>query len=316
MNDAAPLVQATGIQRRFGSVTALAGVDLHLAAGEVVGLLGPNGAGKSTLMKILAGQLPPSAGSIRIDGMDPMAEPLRCRQRIGYCPQDLPLYRDMSVRAYLDHIARLKGIPASARRNQVLQVMQRTDLLPVERRHIHKLSGGNRQRVGLAQALLGDSRILILDEPTAGLDPAQVANFRELIAELAREHSMLLSTHVLAEVEACCSRVVLIDQGRTRLAETVAELRQRTRLLSRLRLRLLHGDRLKDLHDRCAAADWCRDPLPDGDSLLVTVDDAQRPRAIACCQELGGLRECIEERLSLEHVFRELIAQPAEAAGA
>ncbi|MHC5068485.1 MAG: ABC transporter ATP-binding protein [Planctomycetota bacterium] len=304
---AAMLLDARHLAKRYGPFQALHDVSVHLEAGEIVGFLGPNGAGKSTTMKILSGFLAPSSGSAQINGHDLADEPLACRRQIGYLPQELPLYRDMTVAAYLDHVARLKGIAPGQRRNEVVQAIGRADLGEVEKRHIHKLSGGNRQRVGLAQALIGTPPILILDEPTAGLDPAQVANFRDLIRSLAAEHSILLSTHILAEVEACCSRVVVVDRGRDILAESIDDLRRRSRQLRRLRIRVRTGEPA----DLCRLAQdlaWIERSSVDGDAVVIEAAEERRGELVALVEANGGVRELVEERRSLEDVFRDLVA--------
>jgi ABC-2 type transport system ATP-binding protein len=301
------ILAAENLRKIFGSFTALADVSLHLAPGEVVGLLGPNGAGKSTTMNILTGAIAPSGGRAVINGHDLEREPLACRAQIGYLPQEAPLYRDMRVVSYLDHVARLKGIAAGHRRAEVARVVECAHLQEVRRRYIVQLSGGNRQRVGLAQALIGSPPILILDEATAGLDPAQVANFRELLRELATRHSILLSTHIMAEVEACCSRVVVVHRGRVILAAPIEELRRRSRQTTRLRMSVL-GDPAPfaaDLRGRGwttgleVIEGGCRFEAPAG----------RRAELVALAQQHGGLCELVEERRSLEEVFRDLIRE-------
>ena len=223
------ILSATNLCKSFRDFHAVKNMSLHLEAGEIVGFLGPNGAGKSTTMKMLTGHLWADSGTISINGSDPLSAPLLCKQNIGYLPQRLPLYADMTPWAYLDHIARLKNIPRNQRRREIHDAIQACDIEPVSKRPIRTLSGGNQQRVGLAQALLGSPPILILDEPTAGLDPAQIANFRDLLRGLGGKHSVLLSTHILGEVEACCDRVIIVQQGSILLEATVDELKARAR---------------------------------------------------------------------------------------
>jgi ABC-2 type transport system ATP-binding protein len=301
------VVTVQGLAKHFAKFTAVHELDLHLDRGEVVGFLGPNGAGKSTTMKIITGYLAASSGSIDLLGHDPHKEPLACRRLIGYLPQELPLYREMTVRSYLDHVARLKGIPAGERRHECVKAMERANLQEVEKRHIHKLSGGNRQRVGLAQALIGKPPLLVLDEATAGLDPAQVANFRELIRSLASDHTILLSTHIMAEVETCCSRVVMINRGRRLLDESIDALRERAAQRQRVLLHLRDGDQL----DACAAA-LAADPgittvEREGRGLLLDHDAESRGSVVRIAEAHGGVATLTEERLSLEEVFRELV---------
>ncbi len=304
---------ARGLSKRFGAFDALKGVDLELRRGEVVGFLGPNGAGKSTTMKILTGYLAPTSGTATICGHDLAADPLACRKQIGYLPEEAPLYLDMRVDAYLDHVARLKGVARSQRRAAVVRAIERCRLAENAERHIRKLSKGNRQRVGVAQALMGEPPILILDEPTSGLDPAQVANFRDLVKSLAERHTVLLSTHILGEVEATCARVVVVAGGRTVLGEPIAALRARALSRTRLRVRLRSGT-AEALVGALRARDWALDARVDGDDAVLDAPGDRRGELVAQVEAHGGLRELIEERRSLEEVFRDLVAAPAGVA--
>ena len=301
-----PILDAQGLTKHYGPFQALHGVSFSLEAGEVVGFLGPNGAGKSTTMKILTGFVAPSGGSAMIAGHDLRADPLGCRRSIGYLPEELPLYLDMTVSGYLDHVARLKGVSASSRRREVVDAIDAAWLGENAQRHIRKLSKGNRQRVGVAQALLGSPPILILDEPTSGLDPSQVANFRELLKRLAERHTILLSTHILSEVEATCSRVVVVHRGRTVAVETVEVLRQRAAQVTRVNLRLRSGDST-DLRAALATCPWATVVATQADGLSLDADSAHRGELVTLAERHGGLRELVEERRSLEDVFRDLI---------
>ena len=304
----APALTARGLSKRFGSIEALRGVDLNLRRGEVLGVLGPNGAGKSTTMKVITGFIAADAGQVTVCGVEQAADPLRCRQLIGYLPEELPLYPDMRVADYLDHVCRLKGIPGPERRKAVVDAMKRADCAHNEKRRIRGLSKGNRQRVGLAQALLGDPPVLILDEPTSGLDPSQVANFRELVRGLASRHAVLLSTHILGEVDAVCDRVAVIHQGRTVLDTTVGDLRSRAARIARVRVSLRSGDPAP-LRAALAAAGWAQ--VGDGDTpaqIAVDSDPSRRAELVALAEANGGLRELAEDRVPLEVVFRELVA--------
>jgi len=305
-----PVLVARDLRKRFGAFTALDGVSFELRQGEVVGFLGPNGAGKSTTMKILTGFLAPTSGSATIAGHDLVSEPLACRRLIGYLPEEVPLYLDMTVTAYLDHVARLKGVPRTERRREVVEAIGAAWLGENASRHIRKLSKGNRQRVGLAQALLGKPPILILDEPTSGLDPAQVANFRDLIASLAAKHTILLSTHILAEVEATCARVLVVHRGTVVVAEGIDDLRRRASRVTRMRLRLRSGDATA-ARDALTAAPWASVVATEADSVVVDAEPERRAELVALGEANGGLRELIEERRSLEEVFRDLIASGA-----
>jgi ABC-2 type transport system ATP-binding protein len=305
-----PVLVARDLRKRFGAFTALDGVSLELRQGEVVGFLGPNGAGKSTTMKILTGYLAPTSGSATIAGHDLVADPLACRRLIGYLPEEVPLYLDMTVTAYLDHVARLKGVPRAERRREVVEAIASAWLGENANRHIRKLSKGNRQRVGLAQALLGKPPILILDEPTSGLDPAQVANFRDLIAGLSQRHTILLSTHILAEVEATCARVLVVHRGRVVVSEGIEDLRRRASRVTRLRLRLRSGA-CEPARAALAACGWANVVAAEGDAVVVDAEPERRAELVALGEARGGLRELTEERRSLEEVFRDLIASGA-----
>jgi ABC-2 type transport system ATP-binding protein len=301
------MLTANGLSKIYGNYHALYDVSFTLARGEVVGFLGPNGAGKSTTMKLLTGFIAPTTGSATIAGYDLVNEPLACRRAIGYLPEELPLYLDMTVTHYLDHVARLKGIPTSSRRREVVDAIDAAWLGENATRHIRKLSKGNRQRVGVAQALLNAPPILILDEPTTGLDPTQVAHFRDLIKKLSEKHTILLSTHILAEVEACCSRVVVVHRGRTVAAESIDALRQRTAQVTRLRIRSRQPD-TTELILALNACKWVTMLEHLGDTLIIDAPSDQRDTLVSLVQAHGGLRELIEERRSLEAVFRDLIA--------
>lgn len=213
----------------YGEYPAVRGVSFEVAKGRVVGFLGPNGAGKSTTMRILAGFLTPSGGKASIAGFDVFTDPIRARRCIGYMPESCPLYTDMTVTEYLKFRGGLKGISGSHRRTRMDYVMERCWLKDVRKQLIGTLSKGYRQRVGLADALLADPPVLILDEPTAGLDPTQIRETRKLIRELGNEHTMLLSTHILSEVEMTCDSAVIIYQGKVVENGTLEAIRHKHR---------------------------------------------------------------------------------------
>ena len=207
------MIEVQSLTKHYGPVTAIRDVSFSVAPGEIVGFLGPNGAGKSTTMRILSCFLPASDGTARVAGYDVFRESMEVRKRIGYLPENVPLYADMRVAPYLDFVAEVKGVARSARRAQVAEVMDRCLIADVQNRLIRNLSKGYRQRVGLAQALVSDPAVLILDEPTIGLDPAQIFEIRNLIKSLAGEHTVILSTHILPEVSMVCDAVVIINRG-------------------------------------------------------------------------------------------------------
>jgi ABC-2 type transport system ATP-binding protein len=219
------MIEASHLSKAYGSVKAVTDVSFQVGRGEVVGFLGPNGAGKSTTLRMLAGFLGPTAGAVRIGGDDLAADPIAARRKIGYMPETSPLYPEMRVGEYLEFRAELKGRPRRARRDHVRETLRLVNIRDMEDVVIGHLSKGYRQRVGLADALLGCPPILILDEPTAGLDPNQIRDVRALIRELGKERAILLSTHILSEIEATCNRALVISRGRLVAAGSIEEIR-------------------------------------------------------------------------------------------
>jgi ABC-2 type transport system ATP-binding protein len=213
------------LYKRYGHIQALSDVSFELAPGEVIGLLGPNGAGKTTLMKILTGYLEPDAGSVKVHGIDVLADPLLAQRKIGYLPESAPLYGEMLVQEYLEMMAAMRGVALDRRRDRMIEVIHATGLTDRVVQPISTLSKGFRQRVGIAQAIIHEPDVLILDEPTTGLDPAQIIEIRELIKRLATKATVLLSTHITSEVEASCERVLVIMQGQLRANASLTELR-------------------------------------------------------------------------------------------
>jgi ABC-2 type transport system ATP-binding protein len=332
------MIQAERLSKSYGAFRAVTDVSLHVERGEVVGFLGPNGAGKSTTLRMLAGFLGPTSGRVRIDGHDIAEEPLLARQKIGYMPETSPLYPEMRVREYLAFRAELKRVPRRERRAAVEAAAEEAGVLEMADVLIGHLSKGYRQRVGLADALLGAPPVLILDEPTAGLDPNQIREVRELVRRRGREHAILLSTHILSEVEATCSRAVVIARGNLVAAGTIDELRALRRSRGGGGARLLvrgEGDKARAAvrkipgvksatHDASAHA-------PPGTSFLdldYRIDgdgDAEvTERVVAALVGAGfGVREVVPRAASLEQVFAELTRgeqapaeeRPAEPAG-
>jgi ABC-2 type transport system ATP-binding protein len=219
------MIDVKDLQKSYGSVRALDGVTFEVPHGQVVGLLGPNGAGKTTAMRILTGFVAPSAGTARIDGIDVQDDHVACQKKIGYLPEGNPLYTDLRVAEALRFMAEMQGLRGDARREAIGQAVEAAGLVGMEGRTIGTLSKGYRQRVGLAQALLHSPPVLILDEPTTGLDPNQQQDMRELIRTLGRERTVILSTHILPEVEAVCDRALIIKSGRLVADGTIDEIR-------------------------------------------------------------------------------------------
>src|SRR6185436_19167866 len=219
------MITVEHLTKYYGPRAAVSDISFEVAKGEVLGFLGPNGAGKTTTMRMLTGYLPLSSGRAEIAGFDITRQSIQARSNIGYLPETVPLYPDMSVRSYLDFMGKLKNV--SERRHEVDRVMERSRIAHRAEDPIGKLSKGLRQRVGLAQALLGDPPVLILDEPTSGLDPKQIIETRNLIKSLGGEHTVILSTHILPEVAATCSRIVIISNGRVVAEDTPENLDRR-----------------------------------------------------------------------------------------
>ena len=223
------MIEVQHLTKRYGRITAVDDVSFKVERGEILGFLGPNGAGKTTTMRILTGYMPATDGRAVVAGFDVFEQPLDAKRRTGYLPETPPLYPEMTVREYLDFVARIKGIPPAERKQRVEAIMERTRVADMATRHCAKLSKGYRQRVGLAQALIHNPEVLILDEPTAGLDPKQISETRNLIRNLAGDHTVVLSTHILPEVEQTCQRVVIINRGRVVAVDTPENLAARRR---------------------------------------------------------------------------------------
>ena len=208
------MIEVKDLTKNYGSIAAVQGLSFEIGKGEIVGFLGPNGAGKSTTMRILTGFFPASRGTARIAGFEVHAEPLEVKKRVGYMPERVPLYDEMTVSAFLEYAGTIKGVAKKDLRAETERVAERCGLADMRPRLIRNLSKGYRQRVGLAQALIGSPPVIILDEPTAGLDPKQIVDIRQMIKELGKEHTILLSTHILPEVQMVCERVIIIHRGR------------------------------------------------------------------------------------------------------
>src|SRR5881397_2778620 len=221
----AGLITVENLTKRYAAKNAIESVSFQVEKGEILGFLGPNGAGKTTTMRIITGFMPASDGTVRVDGFDVFENPIDVRRRIGYLPENPPLYLEMTVAGYLRFVAKIKGVPKEKIDDEIKRVMERASITDVADRIIAKLSKGYKQRVGLAQALINDPPVLILDEPTIGLDPKQIHEIRELIKELAGTHTVVLSTHILPEVEQTCHRVIIIDHGKIVAVDTPQNLR-------------------------------------------------------------------------------------------
>ncbi|MBK6657094.1 MAG: ABC transporter ATP-binding protein [Proteobacteria bacterium] len=223
------MIEVKGLSKNFGALKAVSDISLAVTRGEVLGFLGPNGAGKSTTMKMITGFLAPSAGSVSVAGFDIEQAPLAAKARLGYVPEGAPAYGEMTPATFLDFIADIRNIPHARRRERITEVIGKIHLEKVMHQRIETLSKGFKRRVGLAQAILHDPEILVMDEPTDGLDPNQKHEVRELIKEMAPHKAIVISTHILEEVDAVCTRAIIINQGRLIFSGTPLELAQRSR---------------------------------------------------------------------------------------
>jgi ABC-2 type transport system ATP-binding protein len=313
--EGARVITVSGVSKRFGHTLAVDDVSFEVARGEVLGLLGPNGAGKTTTMRILSCYLPADTGSASVAGFDVAAEPLEVRRRLGYLPENNPLYLEMTVREYLDLVAAVRGVPRAEVGRRIARALESCAIGPVAGRIIGQLSKGYRQRVGLAGALLHDPEILILDEPTVGLDPSQIIEIRELIRGIGREKTVLLSSHILPEVEATCQRVLIFNEGHLVGQGTPAELAAQARGSEFVDL-AVRGPR-EPVAAALAAVPGVAECAAAGEEagvprFRVRCEAGADPRealAAAIAAAGWGLLELHAERLSLEDVFLKLTGE-------
>lgn len=309
------MIDVHRLSKSYGGFRAVTDISFHVERGEVVGFLGPNGAGKSTTLRMLAGFLGPSTGRVRIDGLDIADEPVLSKQKLGYMPETCPLYPEMRVREYLLFRAELKRLPRRDRSRAVDAVSEEVAIADMGDVLIQHLSKGYRQRVGLADALLGDPPVLILDEPTAGMDPNQIRQVRDLIRNRGDKHAILLSTHILSEVEATCSRALVIARGKLVASGSIEHLREMRRA-SGVRL-VLRGDRAKALEIVKAASGVTRADVEThaaADAFTITTTYARDAVGADAAEAIVGalvraglfVREVVPRAASLEQIFAEL----------
>jgi len=310
------MIEAKSLSKSYEQVPALQEASFSIGAGEVVGLLGPNGAGKSTLMKILTGYLHPSGGSAVVDGIDVLADPLAVQSRIGYLPENAPVYPDMVVQEYLQFVADLRELGADQRGALIGEAVRRTGLESHLVRPIGELSKGYRQRVGLAQAILHRPRVLILDEATSGLDPTQIVEIRALIKSLAKQATVLLSTHILPEVELTCERVLVINEGRVFADARLDALRSRDVAVARIDA---HPDQARPALERITGVSEVRvgARVEGFTSFRVTGSGehgALCPKIYDIARQQGWrLAELRDDPQTLESVFRSIVEGRATA---
>jgi ABC-2 type transport system ATP-binding protein len=313
------MIKVEGLTKRYARTVAVDDISFEVAKGQIVGFLGPNGAGKTTTMRVLTCFLPPTAGSASVAGFDVLEHPMEVKRRIGYLPESPPLYPEMEVSEYLSFVGRLKGIPSADIDRRVDEVTGRCAIGDVRDKLIAKLSKGYRQRVGLAQAIIHNPDVLILDEPTSGLDPKQIIEIRELLRSLAGEHTIILSTHILSEVEHTCDHVIIINQGKLVAIDTVANLTNRLRGAEAVQVEVEAAGGYPDPTDvqQCLeqAPGVSRVILKDSKDALLRfeVESLQgrhiRPELARAVVKAGwGLNDLHAVGLSLEDIFLQLTA--------
>ena len=319
LNTISHMIEVQDLTKQYAGRTAVDHISFKVEPGEIVGFLGPNGAGKSTTMRMLAGYMPPSSGRASVNGHDVFQASMDVRRSVGYMPEMAPLYTDMRVKEYLRFRAELKGLSGKALRQRVGDVMDQCAISDVRRRLIGNLSKGYRQRVALADALVHQPPLLILDEPTNGLDPVQIRHVRELLKNLGPKHTILLSTHILQEVEAICDRVIMIHQGKIRAMDTPENLTRKLRAASIVQLELQgKGDFIPLLEALPGVRKATEDGVQDGwilFSLRVEArHDAREAIMDLCLRQKWKIRELHWQLPSLEDVFVELATTEAAKA--
>src|SRR5690606_24191591 len=286
------MIEVIELVKKYGDVTAVKGISFSAQHGQVTGFLGPNGAGKTTSMRILTGFTPPTSGTAKVAGYDVFDESMEVRKRVGYLPEDVPLYRDMTARGYLMYLGEIRGVRNLRRKAD--EVLERGGLANRAESRIRTLSKGMRQRVGLAQALLHDPEVLILDEPTIGLDPYQVLELRSLVRDLGRDHTLLFSTHILSEADQVCDRVVIINQGEIIASGTPTELRQTLQRGGRV---FVHADApAASLRSLVLNVSGVGSAEVQGDNVIVTPSGSADPRPEIAAAVVGQGWKLVELR--------------------
>lgn len=311
------MIQVEHLTKYYGTTRGIEDLNFQVSKGEVLGFLGPNGAGKTTTMKILTCYQPPTSGTAKIFGHDILEDPLEVRKKIGYLPEKNPLYTDMTVREYLNFVGELKSIDVGKLKQRVNYSIERCGLENVQRRTIGKLSKGYQQRVGIAQAIIGDPELLILDEPTIGLDPRQIIDIRELIKDLGKERTVILSSHILPEVSQVCNRIVVINQGRLVAVDTPDNLRSRLKKTSVITIKIHESpesQNAKGIVESIEGVILVNEKESTDDVKVLTVEsdpdkDLRYEIAKALINENVPLLEIFSEELSLEDIFLKLVTE-------
>jgi ABC-2 type transport system ATP-binding protein len=305
------MIEVSDLTKFYGPRSAIQNLTFNIQKGEIVGFLGPNGAGKSTTMKILTGFMPASHGKVKVAGFDVFTQPIEVKRNVGYLPETPPVYLEMIVEDYLVFAARLHDVPKAKLKSSVDLAIQKTGLTGVRKRIIGNLSKGYRQRVGLAQTLVHNPQVLILDEPTVGLDPVQIIEIRELIKGLGGEHTVILSSHILPEVTATCQRIIVINKGQIVAQDSIE------RLTTRMRQGLLFNLQVKNMSDQGLSAirniAGVKEVTLEGSKVLIEINPQQselRDQIVeVAVQQKMGVLEFSAEKLSLEEVFLQLTTQ-------
>jgi len=316
------MIEVENVTKRFGPILAVDRISFHVARGEVVGFLGPNGAGKSTAMRILACFFPPTSGWASVGGNDVMTHALQVKQLVGYFPERGSVYPDLPVRSFLDFVAEAKDVPRAERKREIDRVIEACGLEAMGNRVIGHLSKGYRQRVGIAQALMHKPQVLILDEPTIGLDPEQVVEIRKLIRDLGAERTVILSTHILSEVSSVCDRVIIINRGRILASESLAELRAQLQRTRRVRVEVEGVDvEVRGVLERLPGVETVREDDRRGQEKNGTVafiveyvgEDLRKETSRAIMERGWGLLEVRALEPTLEDMYLQLIRDEEQA---
>ena len=314
------MIEIQNLTKKYGQIRAVNNLNFTVEKGEILGFLGPNGAGKTTTMNIITGYLPSSEGSVKVCGYDIMENPKEVKKRIGYLPEQPPVYMDMTVKDYLNFVSDLKMVDKKSRKNQISDIMELVKIGDHRNRLIHNLSKGYKQRVGLAQALIGSPEVLVLDEPTVGLDPKQIIEIRKLIKALGKEHTIILSSHILPEVSAVCERVVIINKGEIAAIDTPENLSKGFGTASRL-LVTVAGPKnsvlntIKEIYG-VKYVEPGVDKEKDVLSYVVESDkevDIRKPLFFALAKVGHPILELRSLDMTLEDIFLQIVTQEKEA---
>ena len=309
------MIEITNLTKRYGRIKAIDNISFSVQPGEIVGFLGPNGAGKTTTMNILTGYIPSTAGVVKVGGFDVMEDPEKVKRQIGYLPEQPPLYFDLTVNEYLSFVAELKKAPKNLRRRQIEEAMEQMKIADHSKRLVKNLSKGYKQRVGFAQALIGEPELLILDEPTIGLDPKQIIEMRKLIKSLGKKHTIILSSHILQEVSAVCERVIIINKGRIAAVDTPENLSKGMGTASRLSLTVAGSpsavtSAVSEIYG-VKSVEKLNDRERGVSTYIVESDkdiDIRRPLFFALARISSPILEMRSLDFSLEEIFLELVA--------